>query len=175
MVSPKTAQPSITTKLKQKQILRMKMDGYSFPQIADHYGNTQGYIYKLYKKALKTIIVEDVQEYRKTELIKLEALEKEVMKVLRTTHVMVNSGSVIRDSLEDENGNLVMDEDNNPVIVKLQDTGPILAAVDRAVKLMERRAKLLGLDKPTKVASTTPDGKKAAPTIVVATPLDEKI
>jgi len=30
--------------------------------------------------------------------------------------------------------------------------------IDRALKIMERRAKLLGLDKPVKVAPTTPDG-----------------
>lgn len=32
------------------------------------------------------------------------------------------------------------------------------AAVDRVIKIMERRAKLLGLDKPSKVAPTNPDG-----------------
>lgn len=32
------------------------------------------------------------------------------------------------------------------------------AAVDRVIKIMDRRAKLLGLDKPSKVAPTNPDG-----------------
>lgn len=36
-----------------------------------------------------------------------------------------------------------------------------LSAVDRAIKIMERRAKLLGLDKPVKIAPTTPDGELA--------------
>ena len=35
------------------------------------------------------------------------------------------------------------------------------AAVDRVLKIMERRAKLLGLDKPAKVAATSPDGKES--------------
>jgi len=30
---------------------------------------------------------------------------------------------------------------------------------------MERRAKLLGIDKPTKVASTDPTGEQAAPAV----------
>jgi len=35
-----------------------------------------------------------------------------------------------------------------------------VAAIDRLVKLFERQAKLLGLDKPTKVAPTIPDGSQ---------------
>lgn len=34
-----------------------------------------------------------------------------------------------------------------------------LEAVDRALKIAARRASLLGLDRPTKVAPTTPDGE----------------
>jgi hypothetical protein len=34
-----------------------------------------------------------------------------------------------------------------------------LGAVDKVLKIMERRAKLLGLDAPQKIAPTTPDGE----------------
>lgn len=33
-----------------------------------------------------------------------------------------------------------------------------LGAIDKALKIMERRAKLLGLDKPSKIAPTNPEG-----------------
>jgi hypothetical protein len=33
-------------------------------------------------------------------------------------------------------------------------------AIDRVLRIMERRARLLGLDKPQKVAPTTPDGEQ---------------
>jgi hypothetical protein len=36
-----------------------------------------------------------------------------------------------------------------------------LGSIDRLLKIMDRRAKLLGLDAPAKVAPTTPDGKEA--------------
>jgi hypothetical protein len=36
-----------------------------------------------------------------------------------------------------------------------------LLAIDRVLKILERRAKLLGLDAPTKLAPTTPDGQGA--------------
>jgi hypothetical protein len=38
-----------------------------------------------------------------------------------------------------------------------------LSAVDRALRIMERRAKLLGLDAPAKVASTNPEGDEERP------------
>jgi predicted DNA-binding protein YlxM (UPF0122 family) len=34
-----------------------------------------------------------------------------------------------------------------------------LGSVDRVLKIMDRRSKLLGLDAPTKIAATTPDGE----------------
>ena len=37
-----------------------------------------------------------------------------------------------------------------------------LPAIDRVLKIMERRAKLLGLDQPIKVARTTPDAHEAS-------------
>jgi len=42
------------------------------------------------------------------------------------------------------------------------DVGPDLAAHDRLLRLADRRAKLLGLDAPTKTAATDPTGEKPA-------------
>lgn len=39
--------------------------------------------------------------------------------------------------------------------------GGDLAAIDRVLRLMERRARLLGLDAPQRIAPTTPDGSAA--------------
>lgn len=41
---------------------------------------------------------------------------------------------------------------------------PDLVAVDRMLRIMDRRAKLFGLDAPTKIAPTTPDGEQSAST-----------
>jgi len=48
--------------------------------------------------------------------------------------------------------------------------GGDLAAFDRVLKRMERRAKLLALDAPAKVAPTTPDGEEHAPACIVLPP-----
>lgn len=42
---------------------------------------------------------------------------------------------------------------------------PDYFAVDRVLKIMERRARLLGLDKPDKIAPTDPSGTEAAPSV----------
>lgn len=45
-----------------------------------------------------------------------------------------------------------------------------VAAVDRVLKIGERRAKLLGLDAPTKVAETDPDGNPVGPRVIELVP-----
>ena len=148
----KSSTVSERTRYVQKRVLQLRRDGVSFPDIAEELGMTQGYIYKVYKKALREIIVEDVEDLRKLELEKLESLEQEVMKVLKSFHPFISSGQVVRDVLEDEDGNPIVDPlTGNIVTERLLDHGPKLAAVDRAVKLMERRARLMGLDTPVKM------------------------
>jgi len=48
-----------------------------------------------------------------------------------------------------------------------------LKAQDRILRIMERRAKLLGLDAPTKIAPTTPDGKQPLPIAILNMPVDD--
>lgn len=45
-----------------------------------------------------------------------------------------------------------------------------VAAVDRVLKIGERRAKLLGLDAPTKIAETDPDGNAVGPRVIELVP-----
>lgn len=159
----KTGTPSEATKHVQNQILELKRDGLSFIQIGRQLNYSDTYVKKLYRQALKAIIVDNVEDVRKMELMKLEALEREVIAVLRSFHPVVNSGSVVRDVVDGEDGKPMIDPTTgNPVTVRLQDQGPKLAAIDRAVRIMERRAKLLGIDMPTKVAQTDPTGEKEA-------------
>lgn len=160
MASPMTGTPSEETKHKQCQILAMRRDAMSFPQIAKQLGHTSPYVHKLYTKALKDIIKEDVESTRAIELMRLDKLYREATKVLDSFHPMVNSGEVVRDVIDDEIGQPVINPaTGNPVMVRLQDVGPRLAAIDRAVRIMDRRARLLGLDAPTRKEISGPDGK----------------
>jgi hypothetical protein len=49
------------------------------------------------------------------------------------------------------NGKIVMDVDATGKPYKLEDPGPVFAAVDKLLAIANRRAKLLGLDSPTKI------------------------
>jgi hypothetical protein len=152
----------------QQRIFELRRSNVSFPQIAIQLGPefgrpegfTQGWIYKLYKRALKEIVVEDVQAVRKMELARLDMLQEHVIRVLEGFSPLVNRGEIVRDFLEDEHGNLILNDQGEPIPVKLQDLSVKLNAVTVAVRLMERRAKLLGLDAPTKTALTDPTGEK---------------
>jgi hypothetical protein len=154
----------------QQRIFELRRDNVSFPQIAQRLGPefgkpegfTQGWIYKLYKRALKNIIYEDVENVRKMELARLDEMQNYIMQVLQGFQPLVNRGQIVTDFLEDEHGNAVKDEDGNLIPVKLQDVSVKLNAVNVAIKLMERRSRILGLDAPTKTSLTNPAGDKEA-------------
>lgn len=154
----------------QQRIFELRRDNVSFPKIAAQLGPefgkpegfTQGWIYKLYKRALKNIIYEDVESVRKMELARLDELQHYIMQVLQGFQPLVNRGTIVVDFMEDEHGNMLKDEEGNPIPIKLQDVSVKLNAVNVAIKLMERRARILGLDAPTKTALTNPTGDKEA-------------
>lgn len=148
MAKPDHSKPSEKTKHLQAQVLRMRRDGMAFEAIAKEIGYSYPYTYKLYTKALKAIIQEPAEEVLKMELTRLDELQTEVLAVLRAFHPVVNSGIVVRDVVEDEQGQPVLNPWNGePVTQRLADSGPKLAAVDRALKIMQQRARLLGLEK----------------------------
>ena len=70
----------------------------------------------------------------------------------------------------DEAGNVIMDDDDQPKFVRLRDYAIKLAAMDRLLKIGERRARLLGLDAPTKTALTDPSGDKPMELVQVYLP-----
>lgn len=154
----------------------MRRDGMLPAHIARELGYSDTYIKKCLQSALKTIVIDNVEDLRKMESQKLDRLEKEVMAVLHAFHPLVSSGEIVRDTIDDEKGVPLIDpETGNIKTYKLKDAGPVLAAVSKALGVMERRAKMLGLDMPTKVAQTTPDGKKEATVFVVASPQDQAL
>lgn len=160
----------------EAKVLAMKRDGMTVAQISRELDYSDTYIRKCLRSALKTIVIDNVEDLRKVENLKLDRLEKEVMAVLQAFHPLVSSGEVVRDTIDDENGVPLIDPETGKFkTYKLKDAGPVLAAVAKAISVMERRAKLLGLDMPTKVAQTTPDGQKEATVVVVASSQDMKL
>lgn len=83
-----------------------------------------------------TIPAETAADVRQLELDRLDRMFEAAVKVLEGRHITVSQGRIIVDP-----------ESNEP----LADDAPILQAIDRMLRIQDRRAKLLGLDAETKV------------------------
>lgn len=124
------------TAQRRRQAIDMRMAGASFQTIADALGyNSRGAACQDITRALEAAVMEQgrsVEAYREEELQRLDLLLAEAWAVLKRAHVTVSHGRIVRDDLEE------------PIL----DDGPTLAAIDRILKIQERRAKFLGLDAP---------------------------
>ncbi|MEV5944434.1 hypothetical protein [Streptomyces sp. NPDC051994] len=104
-----------------------------------------------FHRALEESIAEQhasIEVYREEQLIELDYLAEEAHKILRARHYVVTaSGRIVEDP-----------ETGQP----LEDDGPVLAAIDRLVKILDRIAKLRGLDAPQRLEVMTIDAIEAA-------------
>ena len=117
------------------QAARLRADGCTYQQIADQLGfSHRDLARRSVARALAATVREPADELRHLELIRLDALWVEATKVMTAEHLTVSHGKVV-------------EVDGVP----LKDDGPVLSAIDRLLKIMERRAKLVGLDAPAKV------------------------
>ena len=86
----------------------------------------------------------------------LRMVEGEKLDELQRIALPLAYGHVPQRVRRDEKGRIVERFENNPVdVARVQ-----VQAISKLVAIAERRAKLFGLDMPTKVALTTPDGAR---------------
>lgn len=144
------------TAKRRSEAIDMRMAGASYQKIADTLGYTsRGAACQDISRALEQAVAEQtrsVEAYREEELQRLDLLLAEAWRVLKRTHVTVSHGRIVRD------------EDDQPI----EDDAPTLSAIDRVLKIQERRSKLLGLDAPTKVEAITLDSLDQAIAELVA-------
>lgn len=127
---------------------RMHNEGSTYPQIAEAlgYADHSG-ARKAVARALAALVAEPAGHMRTIQLARIDLALVEVFRVMRTQHIAVSNGRVIMDPADPTK--------------PLRDDGPTLAAIDRLIRLEERRAKLLGLDAPTRVETITVDQVEA--------------
>ena len=114
---------------------RLKFEeGLSFKGIAERMGCSPGAAHGRVNRALRLMAGPAPEQLRQQEIAKLDLLEQAAWKVLEDRHLRVDHGRVVTD-------------DGVPI----EDDAPVLAAIDRVLKIQDRRAKLVGLDAPTKV------------------------
>lgn len=138
------------------EVLRLRRIGTTFQAIGDQLGITRQRAHQIYKTALGEIPFDEVTTYRAEQLERLDALLVEANAVLAREHLMVSQGRVVR------LGEPFINADGEADIAvgqgePLEDDAPVLAAISTILKIEERRAKLLGLDAPTKTNVTVSD------------------
>lgn len=133
---------TVDTAERDAEAARLRARGHGYQEIAEQLGyqNDSG-AYKAVQRALVHTMAEPAEEVRALQLEQLDRLTAAALAVLERNHVTVSHGRIIRD-----------DEDK-----PLLDDGPVLTAIDRLLKIQERRAKLLGLDAPARHEVVTLD------------------
>jgi hypothetical protein len=123
--------------IRQERALELRAKGYNYQQISDELGwKSASNSYHAIAKALQLRAEQlplTTDAYRQQMLQQIDMLEKAVWDVLERYHVVLYQGAIVMEDGE-----------------KLKDDGPVLAAVDRLIKLQERRAKLTGADAPVR-------------------------
>lgn len=144
------------TAKKDGEAAALRARSWTYRQIGEALGMSTSTAYDSVQRALADTLEEPAAAVRALELEKLDALERAVLVVLEREHVTISQGRVVRrrtDQVEQVDGEDKLDDDGQPVYIweDLLDDSPVLAAVDRLLRVQERRAKLLGLDSATKV------------------------
>lgn len=143
---------SADTAERDAEACRLRTRGLSYREIAAALGyDGEGSAYNAVKRSLNATLAEPAEEVRKTELQRLDDLYRAALAVLERMHVTVSNGRVVQHRVA---GTGTWDAEAGRWVdaewVDLADDAPVLAAIDRLLKIQERRARLLGLDAPVK-------------------------
>lgn len=123
---------------RRTRVLAMRVEQRPYREIAIELGISEDVAEADYRRAVearRTALDASRETAVAIETAKLDALEQAAWQVLRARHITVQHGKVVRD----EDGTVI------------EDDAPVLTAIDRLVKIADRRARLRGLDAPTRV------------------------
>jgi hypothetical protein len=145
----------LTTARRDAEIAKMRIRGMRPRDIAAQLGVDESTVSRACQRVADEARQESAGEMRQLELERLDRMEVAVNEVLEREHVTVSQGRIVRRRVLDEDGDPIVvahDRDGKPVFreEEVLDDGPVLQAVDRLLKIQQRRAALLGLDAPVK-------------------------
>jgi hypothetical protein len=134
---------TVETARRDAQAANLRAQGMTYTDIMDEMGyDSPGTVYSAVQRALLATVAEPAAEARVFELRRLDMALLVAFRILRTDHAVLHQGQKVLDG-----------ETGLPLI----DDKPKLMAIDRIVRIAERRAKLLGLDVPTQIQVLSPD------------------
>lgn len=126
------------------EIWAMRVRGMQPSEIAEIFGMTTQSISRIIADASKRIELENAPTIINFELQRLDALLATALEVLERRHLAVSpKGQLIVDPTHPG-----YDPEDPTTAAYLEDSKPVLEAIDSVLKIMKRRAELLGLDAP---------------------------
>ncbi|MEV0915435.1 hypothetical protein AB0I93_14340 [Streptomyces sp. NPDC049967] len=138
---------TLSTAEREAEAARLRSRGWTYQRIADELGwSNKGDAHHAVQKVLRDTVQEAGDDLRALELTRLDALYVAATEVLEREHITVS------------NGRIVSRDDGTPIL----DDAPVLQAIDRLLKIQERRSRLLGLDAPVKKDVSLTDERVAA-------------
>lgn len=148
------------TQARTAEAVRLRRLGYDYDDIAKETGFAdRSGAWRAVDRAMSRNVRETTNQVRQLELERLDMLLVQAFEVLNKDHVHVSNGRAAQAEVyaTDEDGRVLFETDpdsgqRHPVVERyepLYDDKPKLDAIKTIVKLMERRAKYLGLDAPT--------------------------
>lgn len=148
--SPKTAE-------RDHQALDLRVRGRSLQAIADELGYaSRGAVTNAIHRAFRDLPLPGTEDAKQLDLERIDRLIEQAWTVMEREHVAYSNGQVIRrrtgEVETDESGLERLDDKGRtiPVYEEVLDDGPLLASIDRIRSLLERRAKIIGYDAPTR-------------------------
>lgn len=111
---------------------RLRAQGLGFRQIAEHQGCSLSVAHERVYRAIAAVPVEAVGQLRAVENARLDELTTKLWDILTAVHPLVSHGKLMKN----DDGHVLLDD------------GPVIAAANSLLRVMERRARLNGLDAP---------------------------
>lgn len=126
---------------RRAKVLALRNEQHTYTEIGAQLGISAKLAEADYRRSLEELRRQQAAQAhlaKEAELARLAAAERAAWEVLRRKHIHVQHGKIVRD------------EDGQAV----EDDAPVLNAIDRILKISERRSRLLGLDAPARVEVT---------------------
>ena len=137
---------------RRAEMLSLRLSGMTLEQIGERMGVGKPTVSRVISNALTAQTREPAEELLNLELGRCDVLLTEAMQTVRAFHPMVSGGKVVSAPMLNNQGEPIRNPETGDVLTRvLEDKAPKLAAIATAVRVLERRAKLLGLDAATKL------------------------
>jgi len=147
-----TSAKSIREAERRAEMLSLRLEGKTLEQIGAQMNVGADTVHRVISRALTSVTKEPAEELLTLELGRCDVLLSEAMQTVKAFHPLVSAGRVVSAPMLTNQGEPIRNPETGDVLTRvLEDKAPKLAAIATAVRVMERRAKLLGLDAATKL------------------------